>query len=770
MSIFTKPANAWASPVNADGTARQIIPHDAQVWGTEVERAVTAFVAGGGIIFASKATMDATLTYAANQMAWVLGDATAANNGVYQKIGASGGGSWSRRGDLPYSFILATNTGTGTPNAIIATTAIPVPTADGGALISVPIVATNTATPVTVSINGTVYTIKTSSGDNPAVGGLTAGMVAWGYKEGTNFRLLSDQASAAVLAQMEALYDDFSDLFLGAKAAAPTLDNDGDALQAGALYYNTTDGILYVYDGAVWQPMNSSLENGSVTDPKVSSSSKLYNRIFDVVWLTDYLSPTKKAAVLAGTEVDVTTELAQAVAATISSGSQRPRPLFLPAGILATTSHVAFTELRNVTWYGMGSNTVQNATRLIYRGANVEGMLVISSCNNFYFDNIEFIIDAAGINSVVTMKAQDLPALSNIKVQFNRCTFRPFSGRTLGLATVWIRNSAETTFSYCNFLGCATALRVGQNLGVEPNTYGNGNVVNTSVLGSTFFGDIILVRGGIIDIDKCFFDWQQTSGGTFASPTRQSVISAGGDQSFRQASVRNTWMATPSDDMTRTCISQGTAAVGLLVENNWFDAFSVAVNVNGLGGAEIGANRFLAGGGATSVGVRIASTANQVAVRNSNDFSALRTAGAAPVDDNRTSAEVDAVHISRRAPSTVTLSTANTWFTAITQNIQPRGRRLKIGYSATVQTNTASIVRARVRLGGVVIAETVVGGSGPASGYVCLSLAPLIIREDSRSTAIACELQVLSVSGTDNVVQANSSTTGGTHLTVEEVE
>lgn len=192
MSLFTKQANAIFSPVDAAGNQRRVENVDAQRWGTEVERALAVFQAGGGIIFPNKAAMDVALNYQPNQMAWVLGDSTNANNGIYRKIGASGSGSWTRLGDLPFSFLKATNAGAGTPNAIIATANLPLPVADGGALVSLNITATNTGSPVTVSIDGATYTIKTSAGNDVEVGGLVAGMVVAGYKEGSNFRLLSD--------------------------------------------------------------------------------------------------------------------------------------------------------------------------------------------------------------------------------------------------------------------------------------------------------------------------------------------------------------------------------------------------------------------------------------------------------------------------------------------------------------------------------------------------------------------------------------------------
>ena len=46
----------------------------------------------------------------------------------------------------------------------------------------------------------------------------------------------------------EAALDTFDDDFLGSKASEPAVDNDGDALADGALYFNTTDNVMKVYD------------------------------------------------------------------------------------------------------------------------------------------------------------------------------------------------------------------------------------------------------------------------------------------------------------------------------------------------------------------------------------------------------------------------------------------------------------------------------------------------------------------------------------------
>ena len=62
----------------------------------------------------------------------------------------------------------------------------------------------------------------------------------------------SNSAAAAA-----ASFDQFDDRYLGSKASAPATDNDGNALVTGALYYNSTEGKMYVYDGSGWLPASA---------------------------------------------------------------------------------------------------------------------------------------------------------------------------------------------------------------------------------------------------------------------------------------------------------------------------------------------------------------------------------------------------------------------------------------------------------------------------------------------------------------------------------
>jgi len=48
------------------------------------------------------------------------------------------------------------------------------------------------------------------------------------------------------------VYDSFDDRYLGSKTSDPSVDNDGNALVAGALYFNSVSGVMRLYTGTAW--------------------------------------------------------------------------------------------------------------------------------------------------------------------------------------------------------------------------------------------------------------------------------------------------------------------------------------------------------------------------------------------------------------------------------------------------------------------------------------------------------------------------------------
>ena len=70
----------------------------------------------------------------------------------------------------------------------------------------------------------------------------------------------SATAAAASAAAAATTYDNFDDRYLGAKSTAPTLDNDGNALITGALYWNSVSNTMFAWTGSAWGSISSAAE------------------------------------------------------------------------------------------------------------------------------------------------------------------------------------------------------------------------------------------------------------------------------------------------------------------------------------------------------------------------------------------------------------------------------------------------------------------------------------------------------------------------------
>jgi hypothetical protein len=70
----------------------------------------------------------------------------------------------------------------------------------------------------------------------------------------------SATAAAASATAAAASYDSFDDRYLGSKSSAPSVDNDGNALIEGALYWNSVDNAMYAWTGSEWGSISSTAE------------------------------------------------------------------------------------------------------------------------------------------------------------------------------------------------------------------------------------------------------------------------------------------------------------------------------------------------------------------------------------------------------------------------------------------------------------------------------------------------------------------------------
>ena len=114
----------------------------------------------------------------------------------------------------------------------------------------------------------------------------------------------SATAAAGSATAAAASFDEFDDIYLGAKSTAPTVDNDGDPLQAGALYFNTVSNTMFVYSGSSWAAAGSAVNGTSSRQTYTATASQTTFAItYDVGFVDVYLNGSK---LLVGTDFTAT--------------------------------------------------------------------------------------------------------------------------------------------------------------------------------------------------------------------------------------------------------------------------------------------------------------------------------------------------------------------------------------------------------------------------------------------------------------------------------
>lgn len=114
-------------------------------------------------------------------------------------------------------------------------------------------------------------------------------------------------ATAAQLAEANtlAIYDNFDDRSLGAKASDPTVDNDGDPLQVGANYWNTTTDSQRFYNGVTWEDPSASTTQSAIAAALSATNAENSNLAAanEVTLAQDEVVLAKAEVVLAKDEV-----------------------------------------------------------------------------------------------------------------------------------------------------------------------------------------------------------------------------------------------------------------------------------------------------------------------------------------------------------------------------------------------------------------------------------------------------------------------------------
>lgn len=233
----TSHTSSGSQPIstNADSAKWDLLVDNASAGASATAAASSATAAAGSASAAStSATNAASSASAASTSA--TNASTSATNAASSATAASGSATTASTA--------ATNaSNSATAAATSATNASNSATAAAGSATS----ASNSASTATTQASNAA-----TSATNAANSASTATTQA--SNAATSATAAAGSATAAQTAQAaaEAALDAFTDTYLGAFSSDPTLDNDGNALSAGDLYFNTVSNRMKVYSGSAW--------------------------------------------------------------------------------------------------------------------------------------------------------------------------------------------------------------------------------------------------------------------------------------------------------------------------------------------------------------------------------------------------------------------------------------------------------------------------------------------------------------------------------------
>jgi hypothetical protein len=209
----------------------------------------------------SSAGMSASSATPKDYVDSILGSATAASTSAASAAASATAAATSASSAATSASLAATSassaltsqTAASTSATSAATSATAAATSATSAAASATAAATS-ATSAAASVSAVATSAASALTSQTAAATSATSAAASATAAATSASSAATSASSAATSASSAAttYDNFDDRYLGSKSTAPTVDNDGNTLLVGAIYWNDVLNNMYVWSGTVW--------------------------------------------------------------------------------------------------------------------------------------------------------------------------------------------------------------------------------------------------------------------------------------------------------------------------------------------------------------------------------------------------------------------------------------------------------------------------------------------------------------------------------------